>query len=231
MAAVVDRKIAAAVVAWLEPLKDDSESLAVARACLAEHFGVDDAESSASRSSLAEAVATVTQSATERYEAARADVGDDEAFRELKQAAEKKGFFDGCDADDDEYRKRYVKIYDKYASRQGDKTGGRRGTKPEPRLEKTAPSRDDDDDVARAVEVLARCLEEKNAAARAKALILANRRVVDALLDCAETRTLASNALRSSKRAPPLRSPPKPQHETTEPQPSSRRTTTQTTRR
>ncbi|KAJ8608751.1 hypothetical protein CTAYLR_007786 [Chrysophaeum taylorii] len=191
-------RVAWSVLEWLEEVgQDEDDSVAVAAACIGEHFGMsladsDQRERFGGTRNLrdvfeAGAAALGSHSTEERYERAVRAVGGDAGFDEFLRAVDDKGYFEGCEPDSLQWRARFVKVADKFLERRR----GEPSLRPEHLEDPAPPPGSDSEDVKRevvsAAAVIARALDDDDddkseVSEAARKLLLQNPRILQKLL-------------------------------------------------
>lgn len=204
----IERRLAYAVADWLHHKGgrgEELEGLAVASHCIAEVFGLslddmDQRERLGTQHSLlsvfeAGCDALGSHCSQQHYERALSDVKDDHAFEEFLGAVEAKGYFDGSEPDSSEYRARYVRAVDMYLDRRrrpADNTESNESST-QLRAEELAlsPQLVSSDGVyselAAAVAIIARALEEPDVGDMAAKILLQNPHILQRLIESQST--------------------------------------------
>lgn len=164
-----EQRLAFAVLEWLESRsrqRPSDESLLVASQCLSEYFGLslDDGDQRARLGGTrplrevfeAGCAALGSHGTTERYESVRNGMDDD--LLEFVSRARAKGYFEGCEPESLEFKSRYVKVVDKYLEKRRPLLMVSELTTEEPSPQ--AEGGGGEDEVAKAIAVIARALDE-----------------------------------------------------------------------
>lgn len=202
----IERRLAYAVVEWLDhkgERGEELEGLAVASHCVAEVFNLslDDMEQR-ERFGTAHSLLTLFEAgcdalgshcSQQHYERAMSDVKDDHAFNEFLGAVESKGYFDGYEPNSSEYRARYVRAVDMFLDRRrrpaeetvsDDASTRLRAEELEVSPQLVSPAGNSVyAELAAAVTIIARALEEPDVGDMAAKILLQNPHILQRLLD------------------------------------------------